>query len=285
MPKNKSLIYQVREVLNQKLRIGESRHHDKQIGITHDGIYSWGTYNTYLSKSCAFVKWVRSNYDCKTLEEARQYVDAYLKHHIDQGYSPYTQKTIASALAKLYGCSTKDFIPTQTRRRADITRSRRNKAKFCEAKNKDFVDFCKATGLRRHELKNLTVDNIEFDKATGRWMLINIKGKGGKLRNCPILSEKAIDRIVVTPIGYKVWDKIPSRADIHSYRADYCKALYKIHARPIADIPKVDRYYCRNDLKGVIYDKRAMAIASRALGHNRIGIIASNYLHGGGAGE
>jgi len=72
---------------------------------------------------------------------------------------------------------------------------------------------------------------------------------------------------------------MPSRADIHSYRADYCKSVYNLYARPIAEIPKSERYYCRNDLKGVVYDKRAMVVASRTLGHNRISIIASNYLH------
>ena len=39
------------------------------------------------------------------------------------------------------------------------------------------------------------------------------------------------------------------------------------------------RYYCRNDLKGVVYDKQAMRIASRALGHNRICVIAGHYLY------
>jgi len=112
MPKNKSIIHQVQETLKQKLCIGEQKHFAKQRGIAAYGIYSWGTYKTYLAKSCAFAKWARENYGCRTLTEARGYVDVYIKHHIDQGYSPYTQKTIASALAKLYGCSTKDFIPT-----------------------------------------------------------------------------------------------------------------------------------------------------------------------------
>ena len=322
MPKTKSLIYQVRETLNQKLRIGESRHHDKQVGTTHDGIYSWGTYNTYLSKCCAFVKWVKTNHGSetlaksegnhaiKTLADARQYVNPYLQHHIDQGYSPYTQKTIASALAKLYGCSTKDFIPTQTRHRANITRSREGKAKFSEINNKEFVDFCRATGLRRHEIKNLRPENLGYDESTGQYMLVDIKGKGGRLRDCPILFQekigkatntstgtnvvegenasighKVIERIKTTPANQRVWSKIPSRADIHSYRANYCKSLYELHARPVADITISDRYYCRSDLKGVIYDKRAMAIVSRALGHNRIGVIAGNYLYGGGVVE
>jgi len=325
MPKTKSLIYQVREVLNQKLRIGESRHHDKQVGTTHDGIYSWGTYSTYLSKCCAFVKWVKANHGLeysvvsglesgtasgteimikpevkhssnyltglesaqtiKTLADAKQYVNAYLQHHMDQGYSPYTQKTIASALAKLYGCSTKDFISTQTRHRANITRSRKSKAKFSEVNNKEFVDFCRATGLRRHEIKNLRPENLGYDESAGKYMLVGIKGKGGRLRDCPILSKEAAEKIKSTPANERVWSKIPSRADIHSYRANYCKSLYELHARPVADITISDRYYCRSDLKGVIYDKRAMAIVSRALGHNRIGVIAGNYLYGGGVVE
>jgi len=279
MPKNKSIIHQVQETLKQKLCIGEQKHLAKQQGIAADGIYSWGTYKTYLVKSCAFAKWAKGNYSCKTLADARSYVDSYFQHHIDRGYSPSTQKTIANSLAKLYGCSTKDFIQTQPRHRAGITRSRMGKAKFSESRNREFVDFCKATGLRRHEIKNLKPENLGFDESTGKYMLVNIKGKGGRLRDCPILSKEAVERIKNTPDGKKVWSKIPSRADIHSYRADYCKTIYNFYARPISEVPKSERYYCRNDLNGVIYDKRAMAVASRALGHNRISIIASNYLY------
>jgi len=56
--------------------------------------------------------------------------------------------------------------------------------------------------------------------------------------------------------------------------------IYELHARPIEQISKKDRYYCRNDLKGIVYDKRATAIASRVLGHNRIGVVAGHYLYG-----
>ena len=213
-------------------------------------------------------------------------MDAYLQKHIDEGYSPYTQKLIACALAKLYGCSTMDFIPTQVRHRSGIIRSRKckdsgkSKAKFSESRNQEFVDFCRATGLRRHEIKQLKPENLGYDQATGKYMLIDIKGKGGRLREAPILSEKAVERMKNTPAGQLVWNKIPSRADIHSYRADYCRAIYEQHARPINEIPKIQRYHCRGDLKGIIYDKRAMAVASRALGHNRISVIAGHYLYG-----
>ncbi|MCL2225087.1 MAG: hypothetical protein FWB96_09005 [Defluviitaleaceae bacterium] len=279
MPKNESIVRQVQEVLKSKLRIGEQRHTAKQEGVASDGIYSWSTYQNYIAKCCAFAKWVRENHGSKTPEEARAYVDAYLQHHIDKGYSPYTQKHIACALAKLYGCSTKDFIPTQVRHRANITRSRKGKAIFSESKNREFVDFCKATGLRRHELKLLKPENLRFDETSGKYFLSGIKGKGGRLRDCPVLSQKVVAKIINTPAGENVWSKIPSRADIHSYRADYCKSIYQLHARPVAEIPERDRYYCRGELRGVIYDKNAMRIASQALGHNRISVIAGHYLY------
>ena len=278
MPKNKSLIRQVQETLQQKLRIGESKHFNKQQGTTSNGIYSWSAYENYLAKGCAFVKWAKAHHGCRTLNDARNYVDTYLQQHINQGYSPYTQKLIACALAKIYGCSTTDFTPTQFRSRANITRSRQGKAIFSESRNKEFVDFCKATGLRRHEIKNLKPENLRFDKSTGKYMLADIKGKGGRLRDCPVLSKEAVEKMLNTPAGQKVWDKVPSRADIHSYRADYCRAIYQRHARPIADVPIKEQYHCRDDLKGVVYDRRAMAVASQALGHNRISIIAGHYL-------
>jgi len=222
-------------------------------------------------------------------------------------------------LAKLYGCSTKDFIPTQDRRRVDITRSRLGKANegFSESNNREFVEFCRATGLRRSEVKHLRPENLRYDESTGRYGLVDVKGKGGRLRGCPIIQpaklvvgngfvsngiiysetindeavnsengavEKDIVKLVVermlnTPNGQLVWDKVPSRADIHSYRADYCKTIYNLHARPVDEIPRNERYYCRGDRKGIVYDRRAMAVASRVLGHNRISVIAGHYLY------
>jgi len=319
MPKNKSLFRQAKEILSEKLCIGEPKHLDKQAGFANWGIYSWSTYKNYLSSSRRFVNWVKDEHGSgvRTLEQARPHVDAYLRHHIDKGYSPYTQKAIASALAKLYGCSTRDFIPTQPRRRGDITRSRKgrdgksddsdirsdevktgknkfkanaskngkskngkSKSRFSESKNQEFVDFCRATGLRRSSIEKLKGGNIGYDKSIGRHVIVGITGKGGRPIVAPILCDKAVERIKNTPIGQPVWENVPTNADIHSYRADYCKTIYEMYARPIADVPKNERYYCRGDLKGVVYDKQAMAVASRVLGHNRISVIAGHYLHG-----
>lgn len=77
----------------------------------------------------------------------------------------------------------------------------------------------------------------------------------------------------------RVWPHVPSSADIHSYRADYCKRVYLKHARSVDQIPSADKYYCRGDRRGVILDRAAMLVASQALGHNRIDVIASHYLY------
>ena len=50
------------------------------------------------------------------------------------------------------------------------------------------------------------------------------------------------------------------------------------YARPIESLKHDEIYYCRGDRKGTWLDKNAMLAASKALGHNRISIIASNYL-------
>lgn len=81
-------------------------------------------------------------------------------------------------------------------------------------------------------------------------------------------------------------------ADIHGYRAEYATAIYKAHARAIEEIPydRVNRgtgrryqsevYTCRKDEAGKKLDKAAMLICSKALGHNRISVVADNYIRG-----
>lgn len=120
-------------------------------------------------------------------------------------------------------------------------------------------------------------------------------GKGGRKRVSPIISKQAdkiIERMKNTPRDAKVWEYVNTNADIHGYRAEYATNIYKAHAREIKDIPfdKVnegtgrkyqgDVYVCRKDESGKKLDKAAMLIASKALGHNRIAVVADNYIRG-----
>lgn len=120
-------------------------------------------------------------------------------------------------------------------------------------------------------------------------------GKGGRVRMSPIIganAEQIIERMRNTAPEEKVWQHVSENADIHGYRAEYATEIYKAHARAIEDIPydrvnkgtgrkfQGDVYVCRKDEAGRKLDKAAMLICSKALGHNRISVVADNYIRG-----
>lgn len=118
-------------------------------------------------------------------------------------------------------------------------------------------------------------------------------GKGGRERISPIIGDhvgQIVERMQHTEPEGKVWQHVHKCADIHAYRGDYATAIYKAHARPIEDIPydKVhpgtgrkyqgDVYVCRKDERGKRLDRAAMQLCSKALGHNRVEVVANNYI-------
>ncbi|MDO4556439.1 MAG: hypothetical protein Q4B70_15070 [Lachnospiraceae bacterium] len=121
------------------------------------------------------------------------------------------------------------------------------------------------------------------------------KDKGGRERYSPIIGpniEQIAGRMAATPAEEKVWLHVPGNADIHAYRGDYATLIYKMYARPIKEIPydRVNKgtgrrfqsgvYTCRKDEAGKKLDREAMVLASKALGHNRIEVVANNYIRG-----
>jgi len=121
------------------------------------------------------------------------------------------------------------------------------------------------------------------------------KDKGGRDRFSPIIGpdrEVIAGRMRRTGSHEKVWAHVHSGADIHGYRADYAATLYRMYARPIEKIPydQINRgtdrryqsgvYICRKDEFGRRLDREAMFKCSKALGHNRISVVADHYLRG-----
>ncbi len=283
----KSLIKQVQDKLLSKMAAGKSRHLGKQEGIADSRIYSYGTLDAYLQHCCEFVKFAKSEYGAKTLDECRPFVNDFLQRSIDSGKSSYTIKLQSSALAKLFDCSGSDsFIATPERHRENITRSRGSAvrdAHFSEARNKALVDFCCSTGTRRHELAALTGDCLRQDEL-GKYHIFIRSGKGGRPRLAPVIGTASQVQNVVDLCNRagksKVFDKIHNGADIHHYRAIYAERVYKSQARPVATLQGSERYYCRGSKKGIVYDRQALMATSRALGHNnRASTVASHYLY------
>ena len=121
------------------------------------------------------------------------------------------------------------------------------------------------------------------------------RDKGGRERYSPVVGEhkdKIIARMKSIAPDEKVWQNVPGNADTHGYRGEYATSVYRIYARPIEEIPfdrinkgtgkkfQSDVYTCRKDEKGKKLDKEAMMKASKALGHNRLEVVANNYLRG-----
>lgn len=124
---------------------------------------------------------------------------------------------------------------------------------------------------------------------------VHAKEKGGRERITPIIgpnTQQIVDRFKATDPDKKVWQHVSKNADIHGYRGDYATIMYRMYAREIKDIPydRVNKgngkrfqsevYTCRKDESGKKLDKHAMLVCSKALGHNRIEVVANNYIRG-----
>lgn len=135
-------------------------------------------------------------------------------------------------------------------------------------------------------------DAMLFDNCN---CFVYLKEKGGRERISPIVGpdkEMIVKRFQCTAPDEKVWKHVHNAADIHAYRAYYAGEIYRMYARKIEEIPydrinkgtgrryQSEVYTCRKDEAQKKLDKKAMYLASKALGHNRIEVVANNYLRG-----
>ena len=198
---------------------------------------------------------------------------------------------------------------------------------FSVTNNDEFIKFCKSTGARRtaigklkaedlwskeemleekrcaEEIENYVIESKDKNIFNNIIDALNafpdqdyfvhfISDKGGRSRFAPIIGEnknQVVERMRKTKPGKKVWEHVPSNADIHSYRADYATAVYKMYAKDTKDISynetivvngkkKKRLYICRKDDTGKKLDRAAMLKCSKALGHNRESVVAEHYL-------
>ena len=275
----------LRKQLNDRLRekyelgYGRAKHDIKDVHNATAYIHSNNTYKTYHREVNHFADWCKDN-GIKSYEKAVEAVPQYMQKLNAEGKSKFTQSTVLCALAKCMDKHTTDFgYKLPERHRADIVRSRgpaeRDKH-FSPEKNQALIKFCESTGLRRRELSAVKGSNLTFKD--GKPYLSIENGKGGKYRLVEVIGDKKMVVAMCQRAGDgKVFPKVHSNADIHSYRGVYAANLYQSLAR--REIPKTDRYICRGDMKGKVFDKKAMAVVSKNLGHNRIDVIANNYLY------
>ena len=174
----------------------------------------------------------------RTLAECRRFAERWIRDGISRGLSAYTLKLQVSALAKLYGCTSKDFaVATPARKRYNITRSRgdvKMDKHFSLSANKDLIMFCKCSGLRRAELAQIRgTDLIIRD---GKCYLDIKRGtKGGRTRVSPVVGNddeiETVKNLCIQAGNGKIFSNPSKNADIHSYRAAYAQRIYDMHER------------------------------------------------------
>lgn len=249
-------------------------------------IHSDSTFKTYHAQCMRFVDFCYDQGVKFDMDEAFKLIPAYGRKLEDEGKSAWTIYTAINAIAKAFGVSTADLgYKPPKRERASVKRSRyanEMDKHFSVENNKNLITFCQCFGLRRRELEALTGDMMKRN-SRGRLFVRVINGKGGKKRWVPfcgtLKEEKLVVDLMTQASATKVFPYVHSKADIHGYRSVYACKLYKTYARPTETLKSSEKYVCRKDKAGVVYDKKAMQIVSRALGHNRISVIANSYLH------
>ena len=218
-----------------------------------------------------------------------------------------------------------------SRRREDIKRSRGDakRDKHFSAKNNDeLIKFAIGTGARRNILEKLRggdlwskervvsriaeLENKETLSNDDERQLKNLKealeafpefsfylahnqDKGGRYRVAPILPEYQdliVRRMRSVAADELVFRHIHSAADIHSYRGEYARRIYRRYERDLRTLPynkynrgtkkwyQGDVYICRSDEKGRRLDRMALYKTSLSLGHSRVDVVARNYLYG-----
>lgn len=289
----KSLIREVLDRLDERMALGESRGEAKEIARS-DGQTTWafstGKIHAYKTRSVyqehvlTFANWARDTYGLKHLavieERADQLATQFLQLQLDQGKSPYTLQTIRSALRLFFGDrQLASTIQIPRRARAMIIRSRGEKEHdrhFQPANWQPLINFLRATGLRRDELKMLKVGHIiDHDLVTGSPAVHVESGKGGKSRIVPVLlgREQDVLRVKVDRAPDDVvFPRIPKHLDVHSYRREYAQALYLSHA-PGRSLPSPT-----GRLRASDYDRDAVQKVTEALGHNRVDVVLRHYI-------
>lgn len=269
-----------------KAGFGNKRSSDKTNADTRNKIYSKNTFETYKRQFRYFADWLsEAHKEAYTIADARQYVDEYLLHLVELERSAYSITTAKAALAKVFQTEATQFIDTPARERANIKRSRGVAVRDSNISNKTETKlalFSSAVGLRRKEMMSIESKDLFFKN--GKAYLNVTKGtKGGKPRIVEIcgISEGETKMIVewIQSREGKLFPKLNTNYDNHYYRAVYAQRIYDRYKRKEKDIPPRERYIMRKERSGEVYDKLAMEIVSKNLGHNRISVIAQSYLY------
>lgn len=291
----KSIIRETLERLDRLMAVGESRFAAKQAArreaearqepfvwtYSSGKMHSHRTRQTYQQQVLLFVNWARAHAHLPALADldarADELASQYLAEQITAGKSPYTLRTIRSALRLFFGNrALVASVPLPARHRTAITRSRRpaERDRHVQLANwPEVVLFARATGLRKEELRQTRVQDVHLDWT--RQLVVHVpNGKGGKEREAPVLLAQVVEvqRLVA---GRRPEERLFARLpdiDIHALRREYAQLLY-LQEAPGWSLPPAE-----GPLHPTDYHKEAVRRVSYALGHARLDVVLYHYI-------
>ena len=287
----KSIVREALDRLDEKMAIGKSRHDAKLAlreeqgptwSISTGRMHSFKTRGVYQEQTVRFIKWARTTHQMISLAQldphANDLATEYLQHQLAEGKSPYTLQVERAALRMFFdNRQLAANVALPRRARASITRSRGTKKHDQHFQPENWpalVQFLQATGLRRHELRDLRCRDI-IQEQEGRLLVHVRNGKGGLERYLPVLPGHEADVLAVIAgrdPEAPVFEQIPKHLDVHSYRREFAQALYLSHA-PGRTLPAAI-----GRLKPSDYDRQAAKRVSLALGHRRVDVVLRHYV-------
>jgi len=241
-----------------------------------DKIFSFSTLKACLQVAHVFADWLKERHP-QEVQEARRsgdikllrpYVSEFLEYRRDvEKLSLYTLKKERSLLRKL-------FADPQLAEEVKLPpRSLRGRRPLKETgvpeEYRDLVDFCRATGLRRMELRRVRVGDVQEEG--GRLKVFVRRGKGGKPRW--VCVRKDMEARVLEIVAQareegrdRLFPRIPKHLGVKVYRREYARVrLEEEMERLKAEEP---------ELKARELRRKAKLEVSRDLGHNRTDVMS-----------
>lgn len=286
------------QLLDARTHFGESKHAAKQKMLKQakenntpyapvKGIYSKTTLRTYQKACEQFSSFLRTKHpEIKRFSQGKPYIEEWLESLKDT-HSAWTLATYASGVVCAYNIEKKaiDF-DFPKRSRANIKRSRGETAyRNSDPKYDDVITFCQATGARRCGVLRVTKNDLrQKEDGTYEIFLKEKNGMSGFRQIIPEFQDEVI-RILNESPGYetpngemRVFRKNLLPTELHSNRAFYATELYRYYEEQKI-YATGEKYYCRGDMKGIVFDKGILQEVSNQLFHHRLDVVVTNYLY------
>ena len=299
--KNKNIKIQLNNRVNDLLRIGQKKvKNDPTNANRAEGIHSIRIADTYRQTANLFADYLKTQ-GIRNIEDiTRDHVQSFMLSRADN--SAYTHSKDLSAINKILDTryTVKEFgLPQRSYAHVYNNRGLAVRDTSDALRNREQLDFVRATGIRRESIAKITPAQAIRD-SKGQVIGFHVTEKGGRERNTVVIehersriTELVNQRAQVAGKNNPMFNAVDSNANPHYLRREYAQQLYE-DLRQAAEQER-DYYagmrdtfinqvnferaiirYSNKTIKG--YARDVLAEVSQNLGHNRIDVVLYHYL-------